>query len=107
MAKTVAVALRKTPPVSLDDLQAVVRAFLSPHVSRSGLHPRLQGQDRSQCPALASRGQERAGPVRIRTLLTDNGTGFTDRRFGLRKRDATGDHELERVAFNRFDILRP
>jgi hypothetical protein len=33
----VAVVLRKTLPVSLDDLLAVVRKFLNPHVSRSGL----------------------------------------------------------------------
>jgi len=31
------VALRKTLLVSLDDLLAVVREFLNPHVSRSGL----------------------------------------------------------------------
>ena len=35
--EAVAVALRKTLPVSLDDLLAVVRGFLTPDVSRSGL----------------------------------------------------------------------
>lgn len=35
--EAVAVALRKTLLVSLDDLLAVVREFLNPHVSRSGL----------------------------------------------------------------------
>ena len=35
--ETVAVALRKTLLVSLDDLLAVVREFLNPDVSRSGL----------------------------------------------------------------------
>ena len=35
--EVVAVALRRTLPVSLDDLLAVVREFLNPHVSRSGL----------------------------------------------------------------------
>ena len=41
--EAVAVALRKTLPVSLDDLLAVVREFLNPDVSRSGLDrcPRL------------------------------------------------------------------
>jgi hypothetical protein len=29
---------------------------------------------------------ERACPIRIRTILTDNGKEFTDRLFGLRKR---------------------
>ena len=33
---------------------------------------------------------ERACPMRIRTILTDNGKAFTDRLFGLRKRAATG-----------------
>ena len=35
--EAVAVALRKTLPVSLDDLLAVVREFLNPNASRSGL----------------------------------------------------------------------
>ena len=38
---------------------------------------------------------ERACPMRIRTVLTDNGKGFTDRLFGLRKRAATGDHAFD------------
>ena len=37
MAKNVAVALRKALLLPLDDLVAVVREFLNPHVSRSGL----------------------------------------------------------------------
>ena len=40
---------------------------------------------------------ERAGPIRIRTILTDNGKEFTDRLFGLRKRVATGRHEFDRL----------
>mgnify|MGYP002635109439 CR=1 FL=1 len=32
---------------------------------------------------------ERACPIRIRTILTDNGKEFTDRLFGLRKRIPT------------------
>ena len=38
---------------------------------------------------------ERACPIRIRTILTDNGKEFTDRLFGLRKRVATGAHEFD------------
>jgi len=38
---------------------------------------------------------ERACPLRIRTILTDNGKEFTDRLFGLRKRGATGNHEFD------------
>ena len=38
---------------------------------------------------------ERACPLNIRTILTDNGKEFTDRLFGLRKRAATGKHEFD------------
>ena len=38
---------------------------------------------------------ERACPMRIRTVLTDNGKEFTDRLFGLRKRSPTGQHEFD------------
>lgn len=34
-------------------------------------------------------------PLRIRTILTDNGKEFTDRLFRLRKRTATRKHELD------------
>ena len=40
---------------------------------------------------------ERACPMRIRTVLTDNGKEFTDRLFGLRKRAATGAHEFDKL----------
>lgn len=40
---------------------------------------------------------ERACPMHIRTILTDNGKEFTDRLFGLRKRVATGKHEFDRL----------
>ena len=49
--EAVAVALRRTLLVSLDDLLAVVRAFLNPEVSRSGLDRclrRLAGTARSE-----------------------------------------------------------
>ena len=38
---------------------------------------------------------KRACPIRIRTILTDNGKEFTYRLFGLRKRAATGQHEFD------------
>jgi len=37
----------------------------------------------------------KAVPFKIRTLLTDNGKEFTDRLFGKRARDATGQHEFD------------
>ena len=40
---------------------------------------------------------QRACPMRIRTILTDNGKEFTDRLFGLRKRAATGEHEFDKL----------
>ena len=141
--------------ISLDDLLAVVREFLNPNVSRSGLdrclrrhgvgnlrdlqakaaRPKHSGFkayepgyihiDVKYLPQMADetsrrylfvaidratrwvfirifkaktaanarrflRDLERACPIRIRTILTDNGKEFTDRLFGLRKRAATG-----------------
>ena len=38
---------------------------------------------------------ERTCPIRIRTILTNNGKKFTDRLFGLRKRAATGEHQFD------------
>jgi len=38
---------------------------------------------------------ERAAPMKITRVLTDNGKAFTDRLFGRRKRVATGQHELD------------
>jgi transposase InsO family protein len=160
--EAVAVALRKTLLVSLDDLLAVVREFLNPHVSRSGLdrclrrhgvgnlrdlqaktaRPKRSGFkayepgylhiDVKYLPQMADetsrrylfvaidratrwvfirifkaktaanarrflRDLERACPIRIRTILTDNGKEFTDRLFGLRKRAATGEHEFDKL----------
>ena len=40
---------------------------------------------------------ERAAPMRITRVLTDNGKEFTDRLFGLRKRAATGNHDFDRL----------
>ncbi|MDH2239738.1 DDE-type integrase/transposase/recombinase, partial [Pigmentiphaga sp. GD03639] len=37
----------------------------------------------------------RAAPFRIRTLLTDNGKEFTDRLFGKRVKEASGQHEFD------------
>ena len=160
--EAVAVALRKTLLVSLDDLLAVVRAFLNPNVSRSGLdrclrrhgvgnlrdlkvkaaRPKHSGFkayepgyihiDVKYLPQMADetsrrylfvaidratrwvfihiynaktaanarrflRDIERACPMRIRTILTDNGKEFTDRLFGLRKRAQSGKHEFDRL----------
>lgn len=160
--EAVAVALRKALLVSLDDLLAVVREFLNPHVSRSGLDRCLRRHgvgnlrdmkakaprpkhsafkayepgyihiDVKYLPQMADetrrrylfvaidratrwvfirifnaktaanarrflRDLERACPMRIRTILTDNGKEFTDRLFGLRKRAATGAHEFDKL----------
>ncbi len=160
--EAVAVSLRKTLLVSLDDLLAVVREFLNPDVSRSGLDrclrrhgvgnlrdlkvkdarpkhsgfkayepgyihidvkylPQMEDQTSRRYLFVAIdratrwvfiriynnktaanarrflRDLERACPIRIRTILTDNGKEFTDRLFGLRKRAATGGHEFDRL----------
>lgn len=153
-------ALRKALLLPLDDLLAVVREFLNPHVSRSGLDrclrrhgvgnlqalkpkepkpahgsfkayepgylhidikylPQMADEDRrrylfvaidratrwvfvriypAQTAANARRflrDLERAAPMKITRVLTDNGKAFTDRLFGLRKRAATGQHEFD------------
>jgi len=158
--EAVAVSLRKTLLISLDDLLAVVREFLNPNASRSGLDRCLRRHgvgnlralkvkeakpkhsafkayepgylhiDVKYLPQMADetsrrylfvaidratrwvfigiyrnktaanarrflRDLERACPLRIRTILTDNGKEFTDRLFGLRKRAATGEHEFD------------
>ena len=160
--EAVAVALRKTLLVSLDDLRAVVREFLNPDVSRSGLdrclrrhgvgnlrdlkakvaRPRYSGFkayepgylhiDVKYLPQMADqtsrrylfvaidratrwvfiriyssktaanarrflRDLQRACPIRIRTILTDNGKEFTDRLLGLRKRKQSGKHEFDKL----------
>ena len=158
--EAVAVSLRKALLLPLDDLLAVVREFLNPHVSRSGLDrclrrhgvgnlqalkpkepkpahgsfkayepgylhidikylPQMADEDRrrylfvaidrttrwvfvriypAQTAANARRflrDLERAAPMTITRVLTDNGKSFTDRLFGLRKRAATGQHEFD------------
>lgn len=160
--EAIAVALRTSLLLSLDDLLAVVREFLNPDVSRSGLdrclrrhgvgnlrdlkarvpkpkhklfkayEPGYLHVDVKYLPQMADepsrrylfvaidratrwvfihiynsktaanarrflRDLERACPIRIRTMLTDNGKEFTDRLFGLRKRAATGRHEFDRL----------
>ena len=40
---------------------------------------------------------ERAAPMRITRVLTDNGKEFTDRLFDLRKRAATRNHDFDRL----------
>jgi transposase InsO family protein len=39
----------------------------------------------------------KAAPFRIRTLLTDNGTEFTDRLFGCRAKEPSGEHAFDRL----------
>jgi len=39
----------------------------------------------------------KAAPFKIRTILTDNGTEFTDRLFGARAKQPSGEHELDRL----------
>ena len=160
--EAVAVALRTTLLLSLDDLLSVVREFLNPNVSRSGLDrclrrhgvsrlqnlkpkaprpahkpfkayepgylhvdvkylPQMADEERRRFlfvaidratrwvfvriyPAKTSanarrfvRDLERAAPMKITRVLTDNGKEFTDRLFGLRKRAATGKHEFDRL----------
>ncbi len=157
-----AVSLRQSLLLPLDDLLAVVREFLNPNVSRSGLDRCLRrhgvGSLRDLKPKVAKpahkpfkayepgdihidvkylpqmadeekrrylfvvidratrrvfvrihpaktaanarrflRDLERAAPMRITRVLTDNGKEFTDRLFGLRRRAATGNHEFDRL----------
>jgi transposase InsO family protein len=39
----------------------------------------------------------KAAPFRIRLLLTDNGTEFTDRLFGSRAKEPSGEHEFDKL----------
>ena len=39
----------------------------------------------------------KAAPFKIRTILTDNGKEFTDRLFGSRSRQPTGEHEFDQL----------
>jgi transposase InsO family protein len=158
----VVVALRRALLVSIDDLLAVVKEFLNPQVSRSGLDRCLRRHgvgnlrdlqakstrprhkvfkayelgylhvDVKCLPQMANetsrrylfvaidrvtrqvfiriyksktaanarrflRDLERACPLRILTIFTDNGKEFTDRLFGLRKRAATGKSEFDQL----------
>ena len=68
--EVVAVALRKALLISLDDLLAVVREFLNPHVSRSGLDRCLR----------------RHGVGNLRDLKAKAGAAQTQRLQGLRAR---------------------
>ena len=158
----VAVVLRRSLLLSLDDLLSVVREFLNPDVSRSGLdrclrrhgvanlralvaqtprpthkpfkeyEPGYLHVDVKYLPQMADessrrylfvaidratrwvfvriyhsktaanarrflRDLDRACPVKITRVLTDNGKEFTDRLFGLRQRAASGEHDFDRL----------
>ncbi len=158
--EAIAVALRQSLLVSVDDLLSIVREFLNPNVLRSGLDrclrrhgvgnlrdlkakapkpkhstfkayepgyihidvkylPQMDDETSRRYVLVAIdratrwvfirvfkaktaanarrflRDLERVCPLRIRTVLTDNGKEFTDRLFGLRKRSATGAHEFD------------
>lgn len=54
----------------------------------------LVDQPRHQLQSNHSAAQEQPCPLRIRTVLSNNGGEFTDRLFGLRKRAATGVQEV-------------
>jgi len=160
--EAVAVELRKTLPIPLDDLLAVVREFLDADVSRSGLDRRLRRHgvgnlralkpkapkpghepfkayepgyihiDVKYLPKMADeprrrylfvaidratrwvfvrickartatnaarflREPERSCPMHIRTILADNGKEFTDRLFGMRGREETGNHAFDEL----------
>lgn len=43
------------------------------------------------------RNLERAAPMKITRVLTDNGKAFTDRLVGMRKRAATGHQEFDQL----------
>jgi transposase InsO family protein len=159
--EAVAVELRRTLGLPLDDLLAVVREFLHPQATRSGLHRCLKRHGVSVLaprePPAASTGKAfktyepgylhmdvkylpqmpdephrrylfvaidratrwvflriypantaanarrflnalaKACPLHIRTILTDNGNAFTDRLFGTRARQPSGEHEFDRL----------
>ena len=63
----------------------------------SGVRADLPQQDRGQRAPVASRDLDRACPVKITRVLTDNGKEFTDRLFGLRQRAASGEHDFDRL----------
>jgi len=160
--EAIAVELRKTLKLGLDDLLVVVREFLNPSVSRSGLDRCLRrhgvGNLRDLAPASTSpqthkpfkhyepgyvhvdvkylpqmpdeaerrylfvaidratrwvfvqirpyktaaearaflSALSKAAPFKLRTLLTDNGSEFTDRLFNKQKQ-ASGEHEFDRL----------
>lgn len=158
--EAVAVALRTMLLLPLDDLLAVVREFVNPNVSRSGLDrclrrhgvgnlrelkpkaakpthkpfkayepgylhidvkylPQMADEERRRYLFVAIdratrwvfiriysaktaanarrflRDLDRAAPMKITRVLTDNGREFTDRLFGLRRRHATGAHQVD------------
>ena len=72
------------------------------HASPRGGHParvfvRIYGSKTAANARRFLRDLERACPLKITRILTDNGKEFTDRLFGLRKRAASGEHDFDRL----------
>ena len=169
--EAVAVALRTMLLLPLDDLLAVVREFVNPNVSRSGLDrclrrhgvgnlrelkpkaakpthkpfkayepgylhidvkylPQMADEERRRYLFVAIdratrwvfiriysaktaanarrflRDLDRAAPMKITRVLTDNGREFTDRLLGLRRRHATGAHQVDLLCAERGIAVR-
>ena len=85
------------PDARTDDFSEALAALLGPDAP--GLSAttitRLKADWWDDYERRLTRDLERACPKRIRTLVTDYGREFTDCLFGLRKRAATGKHELD------------
>ena len=104
--EVVVVHLRRTLLLPLDDLLAVTREFICPHVSRSGLDRCLRRHGAGNLHALTPQAPSvthkafvkalhKACPIRISKLLTDNGKEFTDRLFASKEREPSGRHEFD------------
>ena len=92
--EAVAVVLRKSLLVSLDDLLAVVREFLNPEVSRSGLDPSPSGLNRWRPmarPAPAWSGQSARSAGAIATAKTQGVQGLRARLSACRRQVSASD----------------
>lgn len=95
--------LRTHLRLSLGGLPAVVRDVIEPAMSCSALDQLLcrRGVNRLPEPeVIAAQGSflnalHNAAPFKVKRLLTYNGREFTDRAFGRREKDASGEHEFD------------